>query len=171
MQRTSGLPTSGSSRRRNSTRRAKRCWCRCYLNSNAAKARRSTERSKYLREGGLDIEHFGERTYRIVATPAGYGARAFDIAGVSRRSDRRAKATRRARTHLGIACMPFRDARRRTAGFLRDALGWWNAWQQCENPMHCPHGRPTIVRLDSQAIHTPFQTDLNMLPIQSITIR
>jgi DNA mismatch repair protein MutL len=34
-----------------------------------------------LREGGLDIEPFGERTYRIVATPFGYGARSFDVAG------------------------------------------------------------------------------------------
>ncbi|HYL26465.1 MAG TPA: DNA mismatch repair endonuclease MutL, partial [Candidatus Nitrosotalea sp.] len=34
-----------------------------------------------LREGGLEIETFGERTYRIVATPFGYGARSFDLAG------------------------------------------------------------------------------------------
>jgi len=34
-----------------------------------------------LRESGLEIEPFGDRSYRIVATPAGYGARAFDIAG------------------------------------------------------------------------------------------
>ena len=32
-----------------------------------------------LREGGLDIEAFGERTYRIVATPAGYSSRNFDL--------------------------------------------------------------------------------------------
>ena len=32
-----------------------------------------------LLEAGLEIEPFGERTYRILATPAGYGARAFDL--------------------------------------------------------------------------------------------
>jgi DNA mismatch repair protein MutL len=29
--------------------------------------------------------------------------------------------------------------------------------QQCENPMHCPHGRPTIVRMDSEAIQRLFK--------------
>jgi DNA mismatch repair protein MutL len=38
------------------------------------------ERSRVaLAEAGLDAEPFGERTYRIAATPAGYGARAFDV--------------------------------------------------------------------------------------------
>ena len=32
-----------------------------------------------LRETGLEIDVFGEQSYRIVATPAGYGARAFDV--------------------------------------------------------------------------------------------
>ncbi|MDP9025119.1 MAG: DNA mismatch repair protein MutL, partial [Candidatus Eremiobacteraeota bacterium] len=29
--------------------------------------------------------------------------------------------------------------------------------QLCENPMHCPHGRPTIVRLDPDAIARLFK--------------
>ncbi len=29
--------------------------------------------------------------------------------------------------------------------------------QRCENPMHCPHGRPTIVRMDSQSIQKLFK--------------
>jgi DNA mismatch repair protein MutL len=27
----------------------------------------------------------------------------------------------------------------------------------CENPMHCPHGRPTIVRLDPERIARLFK--------------
>ncbi|HKU66579.1 MAG TPA: hypothetical protein VJP85_02280, partial [Candidatus Baltobacteraceae bacterium] len=29
--------------------------------------------------------------------------------------------------------------------------------QRCENPMHCPHGRPTIVRMDSESIQKLFK--------------
>ena len=29
--------------------------------------------------------------------------------------------------------------------------------QRCENPMHCPHGRPTIVRLDPDRIARLFK--------------
>jgi len=28
---------------------------------------------------------------------------------------------------------------------------------QCENPMHCPHGRPTIVRLEAERIARLFK--------------
>ncbi len=27
----------------------------------------------------------------------------------------------------------------------------------CRNPMHCPHGRPTVVRLDAEAIARLFK--------------
>jgi DNA mismatch repair protein MutL len=29
--------------------------------------------------------------------------------------------------------------------------------QHCDNPMHCPHGRPTIVRLEPDAIARLFK--------------
>jgi DNA mismatch repair protein MutL len=29
--------------------------------------------------------------------------------------------------------------------------------QTCANPMHCPHGRPTIVRLEPEAIARLFK--------------
>jgi DNA mismatch repair protein MutL len=29
--------------------------------------------------------------------------------------------------------------------------------QQCENPMHCPHGRPTIVRLEPDQLARFFK--------------
>ena len=46
----------------------------------------SNARSPALQAGGLSIEHFGERTFRITATPAGYALpgtarrREFDVA-------------------------------------------------------------------------------------------
>jgi DNA mismatch repair ATPase MutL len=29
--------------------------------------------------------------------------------------------------------------------------------QRCANPMHCPHGRPTVVRLEPEAIARLFK--------------
>ena len=29
--------------------------------------------------------------------------------------------------------------------------------QRCENPMHCPHGRPTIVRIEPEEIARMFK--------------
>jgi DNA mismatch repair protein MutL len=29
--------------------------------------------------------------------------------------------------------------------------------RRCENPMHCPHGRPTIVRLEAERIARLFK--------------
>ena len=82
---------------------------------DAARSAALDARSGALREGGLEIESFGERTYRIVATPAGYGARTFDLGGTARRFERGAQSTRRSRTGLGFACVSQRDGRRRTA--------------------------------------------------------
>jgi len=54
---------------------------------------------------GLDIESFGDRTFRIVATPAGYGARAFDVAGFLADLSREAKERDvRERVWMSLAC-------------------------------------------------------------------
>ena len=109
-----------------------------------------------LREGGLDIESFGERTYRIVATPAGYGARQFDLAGfLDDLTDEPKQRDVRERVWASLACHSVTRAGERLdfaeMSTLVDRL------QQCENPMHCPHGRPTIVRMDSEAIQKLFK--------------
>ncbi len=68
-------------------------------------ARCSIERSICLREGGLEIEPFGERTYRIVATPSGYGARPFDLAGfIDDLSDEPKQRDVRERVWASLAC-------------------------------------------------------------------
>ena len=109
-----------------------------------------------LREGGLDIEHFGERTYRIVATPAGYGARPFDIAGfVEDLSEEPKERDVRERLWASLACHSVTRAGDRLENEeMRTLL---ERLQLCENPMHCPHGRPTIVRLEPDAIARLFK--------------
>jgi DNA mismatch repair protein MutL len=109
-----------------------------------------------LADGGLEIEAFGERVYRIVATPAGYGARAFDVAGfLSDLTEDAKQRDVRERVWASLACHSVTVAGERLEPdemtMLVDRL------QQCRNPMHCPHGRPTMVRLGPAEIARMFK--------------
>ncbi|MBV8371856.1 MAG: DNA mismatch repair protein MutL, partial [Candidatus Eremiobacteraeota bacterium] len=109
-----------------------------------------------LREGGLEIESFGERTYRITATPAGYGARAFDIEGFidDLTRDPMRKSTRE-RIWATLACHSVTVAGERLEPDEMTVLV--DRLQQCINPMHCPHGRPTMVRWGSEDVARMFK--------------
>jgi DNA mismatch repair protein MutL len=109
-----------------------------------------------LREGGLEIEAFGERTYRIVATPAGYRARPFDVAGfMDDLTEEPKQRDVRERVWASLACHSVTRAGERLD--FAEMTTLVERLQRCENPMHCPHGRPTIVRLDSEAIQKLFK--------------
>ena len=109
-----------------------------------------------LREGGLEIDSFGERTYRIVATPAGYGARPFDIAGfLDDLSEEPKQRDVRERIWASLACHSVTRAGERLDIVEMQSLA--DRLPLCENPMHCPHGRPTIVRLETAAIQKLFK--------------
>ena len=109
-----------------------------------------------LREGGLEIEPFGERTYRITATPAGYRARAFDLAGfVSDLLEEPKARDVRERIWASLACHSVTVAGERLEP--DDMIVLVDRLQQCTNPMHCPHGRPTIVRLSPDDVARMFK--------------
>jgi DNA mismatch repair protein MutL len=109
-----------------------------------------------LREGGLEIEPFGERTYRIVATPAGYGARAFDIDSfVSDLVDEPKQRDVRERVWASLACHSVTVAGERLE--LDEMTTLVDRLQLCVNPMHCPHGRPTMLRLGPDEIARMFK--------------
>lgn len=109
-----------------------------------------------LREGGLEIESFGERTYRIVATPAGYRSRAFDVAGfLEDLTEEPKQRDVRERVWASLACHSVTRAGERLD--LSEMATLVERLQLCENPMHCPHGRPTIVRMDSESIQKLFK--------------
>jgi len=115
-----------------------------------------------LRAGGLEIEAFGERAYRILATPAGYrspwtdGRRSFDVADfIADLSDEIRGLDRRERIWASLACHSVvRAGARLSEGEMSALVSRLDA---CENPMHCPHGRPTIVRLDPAGIGRLFK--------------
>ena len=109
-----------------------------------------------LHEGGLDIEPFGQGSYRIRATPAGYGSRAFDVTGfLEDFSDQPTSQSVRERVWASLACHSVVRAGER---LQEDEMATLiRRLQQCENPMHCPHGRPTIVRLGPVEIARLFK--------------
>jgi DNA mismatch repair protein MutL len=109
-----------------------------------------------LREGGLEIEPFGERSYRIVATPSGYGSRSFDLAGfIDDLSDTPKQRDVRERVWASLACHSVTVAGERLEPDEMATLV--ERLRGCENPMHCPHGRPTMVRLGPQEIARLFK--------------
>jgi DNA mismatch repair protein MutL len=109
-----------------------------------------------LREGGLEIEAFGERTYRIVATPAGYASRNFDLAGMlDDLSEDPKQRDVRERVWATLACHSVTVAGEPLAPQEMSTLV--ERLQRCANPMHCPHGRPTMVRLSPDELARMFK--------------
>ncbi|HLY01550.1 MAG TPA: DNA mismatch repair endonuclease MutL [Candidatus Cybelea sp.] len=109
-----------------------------------------------LREGGLEIEPFGERTYRIVATPAGYASRNFDLTGLlDDLSEDPKQRDVRERVWATLACHSVTVAGEPLAPQEMSTLV--ERLQGCANPMHCPHGRPTMVRLSPDEIARMFK--------------
>jgi DNA mismatch repair protein MutL len=112
--------------------------------------------SETLREGGLEIEPFGERTFRITATPAGYKARAFDLRGFLEDLTEEPKLRDvRERVWASLACHSVTVAGERLE--LEEMNTLIERLAVCANPMHCPHGRPTMVRLGPQEIAKMFK--------------
>jgi len=109
-----------------------------------------------LAAGGLETEPFGERTYRVVATPAGYGARAFNLrAYLEALSDDVPGLGPRERIWASLACHSVVRAGDALEPAEMSAL--IERLVRCENPMHCPHGRPTMVRIEPDEVGRMFK--------------
>lgn len=109
-----------------------------------------------LREGGLEIEPFGDRSYRILATPAGYGARPFDLRGfIDDLCEEPKQREVRERVWASLACHSVTVAGESLE--LEEMTTLVDRLQTCTNPMHCPHGRPTMVRLEAAEIARMFK--------------
>lgn len=109
-----------------------------------------------LREGGLEIEPFGDRVFRIVATPAGYGSRPFDVRGfLADLTEDPKQRDVRERIWASLACHSVTVAGERLEPDEMTTLV--DRLQRCLNPMHCPHGRPTMVRLGPDEVARMFK--------------
>ena len=128
---------------------------RC-INLQAEAAARFDASRAALAEAGLEAEPFGERAFRIIATPAGYGARAFDVrAYIDDLSDEIPGLDARERVWASLACHSVVRAGEALEPAEMSALVARLA--RCRNPMHCPHGRPTIVRIEADAVARMFK--------------
>jgi DNA mismatch repair protein MutL len=111
---------------------------------------------QFLCEAGLEVEPFGERTYRVTATPAGYAARPFDLrAYIEDLAEVVPGLDARERAWASLACHSVVRAGERLEHDEMAAL--IAQLERCSNPMHCPHGRPTIVRIESDEIARLFK--------------
>jgi DNA mismatch repair protein MutL len=109
-----------------------------------------------LAEAGFVAEPFGERAYRIAATPAGYGARNFDLRPfLADAGDEIAGLSPHERLWATLACHSVVRAGDRLDVAEMSALVARLA--HCENPMHCPHGRPTVVRIGADDVARMFK--------------
>ena len=113
-----------------------------------------------LAAGGLHVERFGERAYRVTATPARLvhagRSRPFDVADfVECLSEEVRGLDADQRVWASLACHSVVRAGERLEYPEMTALV--ERLQRCENPMHCPHGRPTIVRLEADRIARLFK--------------
>ena len=113
-----------------------------------------------LAAGGLHVEHFGERAYRVTATPARLvhagRTRPFDVADfVECLGDDVRGLDADQRVWASLACHSVVTAHEKLEYPEMTALV--ERLQRCENPMHCPHGRPTIVRLEADQIAKLFK--------------
>ena len=126
----------------------------------AEEAERLDASLEALAASGLAIESFGERAYRITATPARLvhagKTRTFDVADfLDGLSDDVRGLDRAQRVWASLACHSVVRAGDRLEQDEMTALV--ERLQACENAMHCPHGRPTIVRLEPDAIARLFK--------------
>jgi DNA mismatch repair protein MutL len=113
-----------------------------------------------LAAGGLHVEPFGERAYRVTATPARLvhagRTRPFDVADfIGCLSDDVRGLDADQRVWASLACHSVVTAHETLEYPEMTALV--QRLQRCENPMHCPHGRPTIVRLEPERIAALFK--------------
>ncbi len=126
----------------------------------AEEAERLDATLEALGRGGLEIEAFGDRAYRIAATPARLvhagKTRIFDVAEfIACLQDEPRGLDLNQKVWASLACHSVVRAGEALAPAEMSTLV--ERLQRCENPMHCPHGRPTIVRLDPAQIARLFK--------------
>lgn len=113
-----------------------------------------------LAAGGLHVESFGERAYRVTATPARLvhagRSRPFDVADfVECLSDDVRGLDADQRVWASLACHSVVRAGDKLE--FPEMVALLDRLRRCENPMHCPHGRPTIVRLEPDQLARLFK--------------
>src|SRR5579872_7476845 len=111
-----------------------------------------------LAAAGVELEHFGDLTYRIAALPAIFGRRPIDVRGMlaelSQGEDRRSGLSSHERLLATIACHAVVRAHEPLT--LEEQVALYEALRGCNAPQTCPHGRPTMLQLDAGVLARAF---------------
>jgi len=111
-----------------------------------------------LAQAGVVVEPFGEGAFRICALPAGYEKRRFDLAGMledlSADDAAREGAAHRNRVLATIACHSVVRAHEPLS--LQEQAALYERLRRCDDPHTCPHGRPTMLRIDAASLAKAF---------------
>jgi len=112
-----------------------------------------------LAAAGVDVEQFGDNAFRIRSLPAGYEKRRFDLAGLlddlAADDAPREGPGHRLRLLATIACHSVVRAHEPLA--LQEQAALVERLQTCSDPHTCPHGRPTMLRLDAATLAKAFR--------------
>jgi len=111
-----------------------------------------------LAAAGVDVEAFGDRAFRVRSLPGGYEKRRFDLAGVldDMIADNapREGVARRNRLLATIACHSVVRAHEPLS--LQEQASLYDRLIACDDPHTCPHGRPTMLRIDAASLAKAF---------------
>ncbi|HEY5094037.1 MAG TPA: DNA mismatch repair endonuclease MutL [Candidatus Eremiobacteraceae bacterium] len=117
------------------------------------------EHQDELMAAGVDVEQFGDNAFRIRSLPAGYEKRRFDLAGVlddlAADNAPREGPAHRTRLLATIACHSVVRAHEPLA--LQEQVALVERLRLCSDPHTCPHGRPTMLRLDAATLAKAFR--------------
>jgi DNA mismatch repair protein MutL len=114
---------------------------------------------------GVEIERFGDDAYRISAVPSGYEQRRFDVMGMlDDLAGEPASASSTSQASLGearrrllatVACHSVVRAHEPLS--LQEQVTLYDRLRHCRDPQTCPHGRPTMLRLDALELAKAFK--------------
>ena len=117
------------------------------------------EHAAVLASAGIEIEPFGAGVVRIRALPAGYETRRFDLPGIlddlAAEDAPREGVAHRQRMLATIACHSV--VRAGDPLSLQEQSALYRRLLRCREPQTCPHGRPTILRLNRDALARAFK--------------
>jgi len=119
---------------------------------------------------GLEIERFGDDAYRINAVPGGYEQRRFDLHGIlDDLVGEERQPPKNGEQHIGSTALQ-RSRRRVLATVachsvvraheplsLQEQVTLYERLRLCHDPQTCPHGRPTMLRLDAVELSRAFK--------------
>lgn len=117
------------------------------------------EAEEDLAAAGVVVEPFGEGAFRIVSLPAGYEKRRFDLDGLlddlGADDAPREGVAHRNRVLATIACHSVVRAGEPLSPQEQASL--YERLVRCREPHSCPHGRPTMLRLDRVSLAKAFK--------------